>query len=116
MVIHGLEMNMAGKFHGTIWTTVGSSHVAFVTFVMVALVVVVLVTSELVKAFHADALHLVSGTLSGCFGFVDASHELSEDAAEDAFTFGVWGVGGGRDGGDRMECELGVVRLDFPRS
>ncbi len=90
----GLEMDVGGEFDGAVGTTVGNSHGVFVA------CVVVLAAHELVHAFHADALHLVGGALGGGFGFFGAGDDFGEDAAEDVFTFGVWGVGGGGDGID----------------
>ena len=105
VMIHRLELNVAGKFHDTIGTAVGNGHATFVAFVMLTLVMM-LVAGELVEAFHADTLHLVSGALGGGLGFVDADHKLGEDATEDAFTSGIWGVRRSGDGGDGMKCQL----------
>lgn len=112
LVAGGLEMDVGWQHHCPVWETVGDAcHAAFVVFVMGALAVVVFV-AELVEAFEAEAFHLVSCAFGGCFGFVDAGDDLGEDAAEDVFALGVWGVGRLGDGIDGVEGELVGVSLD----
>ncbi len=96
----GLELDMTRKFHRPIWAAVGSARV-LATFVMGMGVGVVFVSGEGVDAFDAETLHLVNGAFGasfGCsFGFVHIGKDFGEEAAENIFTFGVGGIGGGRD-------------------
>ncbi len=73
---------------------------------------VVLVPCELVEALHTEAFHLVAGSLGRRLGFSDASEHLGEDATQDGFTFGVWGVRRDWDGLGGVQDELHDVSLD----
>ena len=105
MVARGLELDVSGKLDGAVWAAVRDCHVAFVAM----LVVVGFMACEFMEAFHAYALHFVSGALGGCFGLVSAGDKLGEDAADNVSTFGVGSVRRRRDGVDGVERELRII-------
>lgn len=92
----GLEMNVAGEFHSPIWAAVRGARV-LTTFMMRVGMVGLFVSGDGVDAFDAETLHFVDGALGGSFDFVHIVEDFGEEAAEDVFTFGVRGIGGGRD-------------------
>lgn len=109
-----LEVNVRGKLHGAVWKSVGHSILAW-TLVVMGMgmgVGVVLVAGELVEAFHTEMLDLMAGSLGRILGFGHAGDHFGEDAAQDGFTFGVWGVWRNGDSLDGVEDECSVLFLD----
>ena len=102
--VSGLELDMARKFHSSIWAAVGSARV-LATFVVGA--GVVFVSSNRVDTFNAETLHLVDGafgrSFGGSLGFVHVGEDFGEEAAKDIFTFGVRVIGGGGNESNGVE-------------